>query len=184
MTAKKGLAPGSPLIRYFTLVLTNGATLRLPTVTERSKPLFSNFDIFNHTLWDHKIKTEASLEAEKNFLPDMSDYYSKFTKDQARKSIKASGKQTGAAASKEHGRIPHMTVLKAAVSFNWWPGNTDAAGSDQSHALSLACTARCRSAVGPAYACGSMLLPSRVRWPPPQNHLHWGHNVDTSGKMC
>jgi hypothetical protein len=33
----------------------------------------------NHILWRNNIETEASLEAAKDILPDMSDYYAKFS---------------------------------------------------------------------------------------------------------
>eukprot|EP00955_Chlamydomonas_euryale_P073767 361839-Chlamydomonas_euryale.AAC.12 len=38
----------------------------------------SHQDLYNHILWKNKIETEASLEAAKDILPDMSDYYAKF----------------------------------------------------------------------------------------------------------
>lgn len=34
--------------------------------------------MFNHNVWKHNIETEASLEASKDVLPDMSDYYSRY----------------------------------------------------------------------------------------------------------
>jgi len=43
-------------------------------------------DIFNNAQWAHKLKTESSLQSEKNILPDMTEFYSKF-------SSKGSGKQ-------------------------------------------------------------------------------------------
>lgn len=40
-------------------------------------------DVYNHILWKNKIETEASLEAAKDILPDMSDYYAKFARKAA-----------------------------------------------------------------------------------------------------
>lgn len=35
-------------------------------------------DVYNHNMWQHKIETDASLEAGKNYLPDFSAFYGKF----------------------------------------------------------------------------------------------------------
>lgn len=69
--------PASPLLYHLRLVLTNGASITLPTVSRREKPLFATFDPFNHNLWQHAIKTEAALDAEQRYSPDYSSFYKK-----------------------------------------------------------------------------------------------------------
>ena len=51
-----------------------------PTLHRPFPPLPAVQDIFNHILWAHKIPTEASISASKDILPDMSAYYSKFSR--------------------------------------------------------------------------------------------------------
>ncbi|MEW5307941.1 MAG: hypothetical protein WDW38_010590 [Sanguina aurantia] len=67
-----------PVLRSMTLVLTNGASLRMPTILRKDRPQFADFDVYNHNMWQHKIETDASLEAGKNYLPDFSSFYGKF----------------------------------------------------------------------------------------------------------
>ena len=60
-------------------------------------------DIFNHILWAHKIPTEASISASKDILPDMSAYYSKFSRGGASGSAAAAAGGKGTS-SKGHRR--------------------------------------------------------------------------------
>mmetsp|Transcript_12774 Transcript_12774/g.34833 ORF Transcript_12774/g.34833 Transcript_12774/m.34833 type:complete len:88 (+) Transcript_12774:29-292(+) len=69
---------GSPLIKYSNVVLSNGASLRIPMVQGSKDTIYAVNDIFNNAQWNHKLKTESSLQSEKNILPDMSEFYSKF----------------------------------------------------------------------------------------------------------
>nr|8A22_Ay Chain Ay, bL31m [Polytomella magna]8APN_Ay Chain Ay, bL31m [Polytomella magna]8APO_Ay Chain Ay, bL31m [Polytomella magna] len=69
-----------PLTKAMTVVLSNGATLRLPTVYARAKPWFPVMDLHSHNVWKHKIKTDFQLESEKNITPDFSNFYNKFGK--------------------------------------------------------------------------------------------------------
>eukprot|EP00798_Chlamydomonas_sp_ICE-L_P017860 gene17860-24249_t len=43
------MVTGSPAMKKITLVLTNGACLRLSCVADRPRPIFSTFDNVNHT---------------------------------------------------------------------------------------------------------------------------------------
>lgn len=52
-------------------------------------------DIFNHVLWAHKLETDASVEAAKDVLPDMKDFYSKFGGAKGRAAAAAGGKGRG-----------------------------------------------------------------------------------------
>ena len=61
-------------------------------------------DIFNHILWAHKIPTEASISASKDILPDMSAYYSKFSRGAASGSAAAAGGKGASSSSKGHRR--------------------------------------------------------------------------------
>ncbi|KAJ9522381.1 hypothetical protein QJQ45_008148 [Haematococcus lacustris] len=83
---------GSPLVRYFILKLTNGATLRLPIVSSSPKPVVATQDIFNHSLWAHRIKTDASIAKEQDIQPDMTDFYAKFSAKEKSRGPRKGGK--------------------------------------------------------------------------------------------
>lgn len=38
-------------------------------------------DVFNNAQWAHKLKTESSMEQEKNVLPDLSSFYSRYGRE-------------------------------------------------------------------------------------------------------
>ena len=56
-----------PVVRYFTLVLSNGASIKLPTVVERTRPLFANMvwapcvlQIPRHLAWGDTLAERAT----------------------------------------------------------------------------------------------------------------------------
>ena len=68
----------SVLMHAARLVLTNGASISISAPTKRAGALFAAFDVFNHNLWkQNKVKTEAMIQAEQDFLPDFSAFYSR-----------------------------------------------------------------------------------------------------------
>ncbi|GAX84162.1 hypothetical protein CEUSTIGMA_g11585.t1 [Chlamydomonas eustigma] len=79
-------SPSYPALKHVTYVLSNGASVRLNIATEQKGPKFSNYDVFNHILWDHKIETDASMNASRDVLPVMSSYYNKFSKKDSKPS--------------------------------------------------------------------------------------------------
>lgn len=69
---------GTPLVKYLRLVLSNGGTMRIPTVSQRKRALVATVDIYSHAHWEHKIETEDMEAARKNFAPDFSAFYKKY----------------------------------------------------------------------------------------------------------
>lgn len=65
-----------PLPRMMTIVLSNGATLRLPTAAARERPYFMNTDFLNHSMW---LKGSGVVaEQTKKDTEDFSKFYKKF----------------------------------------------------------------------------------------------------------
>lgn len=74
------MRPGvQPAYKFFTAVLSNGATIQLRTAVHRLKPYFSTNDPANHNVWESKVTDEMKQDgADKSREPDFSDFYKKF----------------------------------------------------------------------------------------------------------
>lgn len=73
-----------PAFRYFTAVLSNGATIQLRSAIYRVKPFFTTNDPLNHNVWEAKISAEMKQDAlaDKSKEPDFSAFYKKFGGEQ------------------------------------------------------------------------------------------------------
>lgn len=84
---------GEPLVRLMRVVLSNGATVRMTTVTRRKDPVFSRLDIYNHGKWVNKVETDETDNAKANWAPDFSKFYEKFKYSAAEQGASAGGEQ-------------------------------------------------------------------------------------------
>lgn len=58
-----GRAGVQPVQRLMTVVLSNGATLRMPTAAARTTPYRANQDLFQHACWLVKVKGAVDAAA-------------------------------------------------------------------------------------------------------------------------
>ncbi|KXZ43435.1 hypothetical protein GPECTOR_90g521 [Gonium pectorale] len=70
-----------PLMRTLRLVLSNGASITVPTTLRTDKPYFLNFDVYNRNLWRTRIKGEAAVDETEEAAPDRTKgFYARFQK--------------------------------------------------------------------------------------------------------
>jgi hypothetical protein len=68
-----------PLPRLMSIVLSNGATIRVLTSANRTRPAFLNSDMLNHSMW---LKDSAAPDEDnKKDTADFSKFYKKFGYD-------------------------------------------------------------------------------------------------------
>ncbi|GLI60222.1 hypothetical protein VaNZ11_002308, partial [Volvox africanus] len=59
-----------PIFRSLRLVLSNGASITIPSALRREQPYFLKFDVYNHNLWRHNIKGETDTDQAGQATPD------------------------------------------------------------------------------------------------------------------
>ncbi|GBG00043.1 hypothetical protein Rsub_12868 [Raphidocelis subcapitata] len=67
-----------PAVRLMTVVLSNGATLRMPSAAGRTKPYIATQDLFQHNVWTVKAKGAEAAAAGRVRQVDFSDFYKRF----------------------------------------------------------------------------------------------------------
>ncbi|GLC38753.1 hypothetical protein PLESTM_000772000 [Pleodorina starrii] len=68
-----------PIFRSLRLVLSNGASITVPSALRREQPYFLKFDVFNHNLWRHNIKGEVDAGQADQATPDRTlGFYNKY----------------------------------------------------------------------------------------------------------
>eukprot|EP00197_Chlamydomonas_leiostraca_P009614 CAMPEP_0202861938 /NCGR_PEP_ID=MMETSP1391-20130828/3163_1 /ASSEMBLY_ACC=CAM_ASM_000867 /TAXON_ID=1034604 /ORGANISM="Chlamydomonas leiostraca, Strain SAG 11-49" /LENGTH=73 /DNA_ID=CAMNT_0049541399 /DNA_START=62 /DNA_END=279 /DNA_ORIENTATION=- len=52
----------------------------MPIIGSAGRTVNATNDIFAHARWAHHIKTDASMARDANIVPDMTDFYARFSK--------------------------------------------------------------------------------------------------------
>jgi len=67
-----------PLVKAMTVVLSNGASLRMLTPALKTKPFIATQDMFQHNTWSVKVKGVGPQEDDSKQQVDFSQFYKKF----------------------------------------------------------------------------------------------------------
>lgn len=96
-------------MRSLRVVLSNGASIFVPTSLRTDQPHFLAFDIHNHNLWRHRIKTDAESDSQQPAAPDHTrQFYARYAgarqQGQQAKTAPQAQQAKGPAAKLQQGR--------------------------------------------------------------------------------